>query len=252
MDVQQSTGFVIWLTGMNRSGKSTLAGHLAKQFAAAGRRVELLDEDADAALLLEGLGASKDDHAKAVARVGLVAKAVMRSGGIAICAVLSPYRDARDQLRKEARRFVEVFCDCAMEKLQQRDPEGIYRRALAGELKEVPGVDVPYEPPGHADVVVHTDQVPVAEAGARVFQALVDLKYVGPTEFGRLTGGQRPRRGKPGKPAKAGKAKAGKGAKPARAAKAAKSKPAKAKASAKTAARKAPRKVAALTARGGR
>jgi adenylylsulfate kinase len=227
MDAQQSTGFVIWLTGMNRAGKSTLAAHVATKFAAAGRRVELLDEGGDAALLLEGLGSSKEDHAKAVARLGLVAKAVMRSGGIAVCAALSPYRDAREQLRKEARRFVEVFVDCSMEKLQQRDPEGIYKRALAGELKQIPGVDVPYEPPAHADLTIHTDQVPVAEAGTRIFQALVDLKLVGPTEFGRLTGGQRPRRGKPAKAARGG---------------------ARKKLQAKAAARKAPRKVAARTA----
>lgn len=207
---QQGNGFVIWLTGMNRAGKSTLAAHLAARLAAAGRRVELLDEDGDASVLLGGLGASKEDHAKAVARLGFSGKLVMRCGGIAVCAALSPYRDAREQLRREARRFVEVFVDCAMEKLQERDPEGIYRRALAGELKQVPGVDVPYEPPAHADVTIHTDQVPVAEAGTRVFQALVDLKYVGPTEFGRLTGGLRPRRGKPGRAGKrpAGAAKA--------------------------------------------
>jgi adenylyl-sulfate kinase len=228
MDGQQSTGFVIWLTGMNRAGKSALAAHLASRFSAVGRRVELLDEHGAVAVLLDGLGPSKDDHAKAVARLGFVAKAVMRSGGIAICAALSPYRDARDQLRKEARRFVEVFVDCSMEKLQQRDPEGIYKRALAGELKQVPGVDVPYEPPPHADVTVHTDQFPVAELGTQVFQALVDLKYVGPTEFGRLTGGRRPRRGKPGKAARGG---------------------ARKKLQAKAAARKAPRKVAARTAK---
>ncbi len=227
MDAQQ-TGFVIWLTGMNRAGKSTLAAHVASKFAAAGRRVELLDEDGDAAVLIDGLGSSKEDHAKAVARLGFVAKAIMRAGGIAVCAALSPYRDARDQLRREARRFVEIFVDCSMDKLQQRDPEGIYKRALAGELKEVPGVDVPYEPPGHADVTVHTDQVPVAEAGTRVFQALVDLKYVGPTEFGRLTGGQRPRRGKPARAARGG---------------------ARKKLQAKAAARKAPRKLAARTAK---
>jgi adenylyl-sulfate kinase len=228
MDPQQRAGFVIWLTGMNRAGKSTLAAHVASRFAAAGRPVELLDEGGDAALLLEGLGPSKEDHAKAVARLGFAAKAVMRTGGIAVCAALSPYRDAREQLRKEARRFVEVFVDCSMDKLQQRDPAGIYKRALAGELRQVPGVDVPYEPPSHADLIVHTDQLSVAEAGTRVFQALVDLKLVGPAEFGRLTGGQRPRRGKPGKPARGG---------------------ARKKLRAKAAARKVPRKVAARTAR---
>ena len=154
----------------------------------------------------------------------------MRNGGVAICAALSPYRDARDQLRKEARRFVEVFVDCSMEKLQQRDPEGVYKRALAGELKQVPGVDVPYEPPGHADVTVHTDQVPVAEAATRVFQALVDLKYVGPDRV-------RPAHRRPAAPAReagegreAGARRRGK------------------KPQAKAAARKAPRKVAARTA----
>ena len=235
MDVQHTTGFIVWLTGMGRAGKTTLAQALATRFASAGRRVELLDEGGAAAVLLDGLGPSKEDHAKAVARLGFVAKAVMRNGGIAVCAALSPYRDARDQLRKESRRFVEIFVDCSMEKLQARDPEGIYRRALAGELKQVPGVDVPYEPPGHADVVVHTDQFPVAEATTRVFQALVDLKYVGPAEFGRLTGGQRPRRGKQ---AKAGKRKG--------AARGSKKKP-----SPRGAARRAPRKVAARTARPG-
>jgi adenylyl-sulfate kinase len=233
MDVHHTTGFIVWLTGMRRAGKTALAQQLANKFAGAGRRVELLDEDGAAKVLLEGLGTSKEDHARAAARLGFAAKAILRNGGIAVCAALSPYRDARDQLRKDSRRFVEVFVDCSMEKLQQRDPEGIYRRALAGELKEVPGVDVPYEPPGHADVVVHTDQVPVAEAAMRVFQALVDLKYVGPTEFGRLTGGQRPRRGKPGKPARSKRAKASGGRKGA----------------AKAAARRAPRKAAARTAK---
>ncbi len=225
METQQSTGFVIWLTGMKRAGKSTLAEHLAARLTAAGRRVELLDEDGEAALLLEGLGAAKEDHACAVARLGFVAKAVMRAGGVAVCAALSPYRDAREQLRKAARRFVEVFVDCSMEKLQERDEDGVYKRALAGELTQVPGVDVPYEPPARPEVTVHTEQVSVEEASTRVFQALVDGKYVGPTEFGRLTGGLRPRRGKA---ARGGTRK---------------------KLAARAAARKAPRKVAARTAK---
>ncbi len=109
-------------------------------------------------------------------------------------AALSPYRDLREQLRREARRFVEVFVDCGMETLQARDPEGLYKRALAGELKDVPGVDVPYEPPTRPEVVVRSDQESVDQGCVRIFQALVDGKYLGPSDFGRLTGGQRPKR----------------------------------------------------------
>ena len=192
----QGPGFIVWLTGMNRAGKSTLATYLATRLTAAGMRVELLDEGGTAKLLLEGLGTTKDDHARAIARLGLVAKAVMRSGGVAVCAALSPYRDAREARRKEARRIVEVFVDCDMEELQRRDTGGVYRKALAGELQNVPGVDVPYEPPARPEVTVHTDQLPVAEAGLRILQALVDNRYIAPADFGRITGGQRPKRGK--------------------------------------------------------
>lgn len=195
----QSTGFVIWLTGMKRAGKSTLAKLVANRLAAFGRPAELLDEDGEAKLLLEGLTESREDHARVVRRLGFVAKAVGRSGGVAVCAALSPWRDVRDQLRKEAKRFAEVFVDCSMEKLMERDPLGTYKKALAGEARNVPGVDIPYEPPQRADITVKTDQESIEQCVLKIFQGLVDAKLIGPAEFGRLTGGQRPKRGKPAK-----------------------------------------------------
>lgn len=228
METQQGAGFVVWITGMNRAGKSTLAKQVAERLAAGGRAVELLDEDGPAKLLLEGLGTSADERVRAIQRLGFVARAVAKGGGVAVVAALSPSREARDQVRKDARRFLEVFADCSMEKLQQRDAQGIYKRAFAGELKDVPGVDVPYEPPTRPEVVIHTDQLSVDESRTRIFQGLVDAKLVGPTEFARLTGGLKPKRNKPARAAKGGGRK---------------------KLDAKAADRKAPRKVAARAAR---
>src|SRR3990172_6349331 len=195
MDAQAQTGLIIWITGMNGSGKSTLARLLHQRLGLTGRRVELVDADDPTEILTKGLGATKEDRDTAVKRVGRVAKLLSRNGVVAVCAALSPYRKPRHALRREARRFVEVFVDCQMETLLARDP--IYKKAMAGEVKNVPGVDDPYEPPTHAEVTVHSNDEAVEAEAARVFQALVDLKYVGPSEFGRLTGGQRPKRARP-------------------------------------------------------
>jgi adenylyl-sulfate kinase len=192
MDAQAQTGFIVWITGMRGSGKTALARFLHQRLSMAGRHAELLDGDDAGEILTQGLGATRDDRDLAVKRVGHVAKMLSRNGVVAVCAALSPYRDVRETLRREARRFVEVFVDCAMETLLQRDP--VYKKAMTGEARNVAGVDDPYEPPTHAEVTVHTEREPVEIAAGRVFQALVDLKYVGPTEFGRLTGGQRPKR----------------------------------------------------------
>ncbi len=220
MDQQQATGFVIWLTGMAGAGKTTLANHLGKRFAAAGRPAELMDGDAPNELLTRGLGVTKEDRDTAVRRLGAVSRMLVRHGAVVVVASLSPFRDARDAVRRDVRRFVEVFVDAPMDTLLARDTEGMYRKALAHELTNVAGIDDPYEPPGHPELVVRTDQERPDAALGRLFQKLVDMKYVTPAEFALLTGGLKPRKGA-AKPAPAKSAKPAKGAKPAKASKAA-------------------------------
>jgi adenylylsulfate kinase len=255
MDVQQPSGFVIWLTGMAGAGKTTLANQIVKRFAAVSRHVEMLDGDAPAEILTRGLGVSKDDRDMAVRRLGAVARMLVRHGAGVVVASLSPFREARDLVRRDVRRFVEVFVDAPMETLQARDSEGLYKRALAHELTNVAGIDDPYEPPAHPELVIRSDQEKPDVASMRVFQKLADMKLIPSAEFIRLSGGMRPRRGSaapeaararpgaaPAKADKAGKAsKAGAVAGAGKAAKAAKGGKAVARPAAPAAGKKASR-----------
>jgi len=224
MDAHQVTGFVVWLTGMSGAGKTTLGNQVVKRFAAAGRPAEFLDGDDSGEILTRGLGVSKEDRDTAVRRLGAVARMLARHGAAVVVASLSPYREARDAVRRDVRRFAEVFVDAPMETLLARDSEGLYKKALAHELTNVAGIDDPYEPPSHAELVVRTDQEKADAAASRLFQKLVDMKLLAPAEYQRLSGGLRPKRA--AKPAKAPAKGAKKGAapqkarpKPARAAK---------------------------------
>src|SRR5689334_24733741 len=142
-----SDGFVVWFTGMSGAGKSTLAAMLAAELTRRGVHVESLDGDVVRTYLSKGLGFSREDRDTNIRRLGFVAKLVARSGACAITAAISPYRITRDEVRRSFPRFCEVYCDCPLEVLAERDPKGLYRRAMRGEIKNFTGVDDPYEGP---------------------------------------------------------------------------------------------------------
>ena len=172
-------GFVVWFTGLSGSGKSTLASMLAAELSKRGVHVESLDGDVVRTHLSKGLGFSRDDRDTNIRRIGFVAKLVARSGGCAITAAISPFREVRDEQRKAIGRFCEIYCDCPIEVLQHRDVKGLYARALAGEIKGFTGVDDPYEPPLAPEVVVHSDLESLPESLAKIIARLEELGYVG-------------------------------------------------------------------------
>jgi adenylyl-sulfate kinase len=151
------TGFVLWLTGLSGAGKSTVAAKLAPALAERGHRVELLDGDEVRTNLCQGLGFSRADRDTNIARIGYVAAKLAHHGVAVLVAAISPYRQARDQVRAGVDRFVEVHVAAPVAICAERDPKGLYAKALAGEIKQFTGVSDPYEPPLDPEIVLHTE-----------------------------------------------------------------------------------------------
>ncbi|MCB9728916.1 MAG: adenylyl-sulfate kinase [Deltaproteobacteria bacterium] len=169
-------GYALWFTGMSGAGKSTLSAELATVLRDRGLKVEVLDGDEVRTNLSKGLGFSKEDRDTNVRRIAYVARLLARNGVVAIGAAISPYKETRDQVRDTfpVGSFVEVFVHCPLETLIERDPKGLYARALKGELKHFTGIDDPYEPPDNPEVIVNTG-VETVESGVRRILSALEL-----------------------------------------------------------------------------
>ena len=175
-----SNGFTLWFTGMSGAGKSTLANLLADELRARGHLVEVLDGDEIRTHLSKGLGFSKEDRDTNIRRIGWVCRLLARNGVIAISAAISPYREIRDEVRAMHDRFFEAFVECPIPTLAERDVKGLYKKALAGEIKNFTGVSDPYEAPLHAEIVLNSETETKEESLARLLAALEAKKFIHP------------------------------------------------------------------------
>ncbi len=171
-------GFTLWFTGLSGSGKSTVSQKIAARLKKTGAKVELLDGDAVRTNLSQGLGFSKEDRDTNIRRIGFVCELLSRNGVIAIVAAISPYRAVREELRARIPNFVEVFVECPIEVLAERDVKGLYRGALAGEIPQFTGVSDPYEPPADPDLVIRSDHESPEESVAKVWAKLESLELI--------------------------------------------------------------------------
>jgi len=169
----QHQGATIWLTGLSGSGKSTIANLVAKRLRAARAKVEVLDGDVVRTNLSKGLGFSKEDRDTNIRRIGFVCGLLSRNGVIAIAAAISPYKQIRDEVRATTTNFVEVFADCPLDTLIDRDVKGLYKKALAGEIKNFTGVSDPYEAPENPEVRIDSGSQTPDESAAAVWDHLV-------------------------------------------------------------------------------
>jgi sulfate adenylyltransferase len=175
-------GACIWFTGLSGAGKSTTAEVLTMLLLEHGRQVTLLDGDVVRTHLSKGLGFSKEDRDTNILRIGFVASEVVRHGGIAVCAAISPYRAARNEVRQMvgADRFIEVFVDTPLDECERRDSKGMYARARRGEITGWTGIDDPYEAPERPEITLDTLNHSAEDNARRILEHLIEESLVRP------------------------------------------------------------------------
>lgn len=171
-------GFVVWLTGLPASGKTTIARELERELKDRGLKVEVMDGDEVRQGLSRDLGFSKEDREKHAMRVAYVSKLLARNGVAVIVALISPYRSFREAIRRDIKDFIEVYVKCPVEECARRDPKGLYARALAGEIPDFTGVNDPYEEPENPELVLDTLAESTRESVGKLLSWLSEKGYL--------------------------------------------------------------------------
>lgn len=170
--------WTVWFTGLSGSGKSTLAHKLAEYLDLFACPYELIDGDAVREELCQGLGFSKKDRDENIRRIGYVARLLNCHNIVSIVAAISPYRQARTEVRGKLSKFLEIHVDCPLETLVRRDVKGLYKRALAGQIEHFSGISDPYEAPVEPDVYVNSGSQTPEESLAVIVHKLEKLGWI--------------------------------------------------------------------------
>ncbi|KIM13288.1 MAG: adenylylsulfate kinase [Sulfurovum sp. FS08-3] len=171
---------IVWFTGLSGSGKSTIANALEAKLYQLNHHTYLLDGDNIRHGLNRDLGFDEASRVENIRRIGEVAKLFVDSGVIVLTAFISPFVSDRAIVRSlvEEGEFIEVFIDTPIEVCQQRDPKGLYQKALSGEIKNFTGIDSPYEAPKKPEIHLKTDTITVDEGVNQIVEYLKTKGYI--------------------------------------------------------------------------
>jgi adenylylsulfate kinase len=177
--IHYSPSFVIWLTGLPSSGKTTISGMLKlKLKEQLDLYIEVLDGDVVRRELSPELGFTKQDRDLHARRVVYLCKLLLRNGVPTIVSLISPYRDFRSFARKEIGNFIEVYVKCSLGTCIRRDVKGLYKKALEGKIKDLTGLQDPYEEPVNPEIIVNTEYESLEEIVGTITLKLRDLDYL--------------------------------------------------------------------------
>ncbi|MFX0102691.1 MAG: adenylyl-sulfate kinase [Candidatus Hodarchaeota archaeon] len=175
-----SKGFTLWFTGLSGAGKSTIADALVSKLREKGLKVERLDGDIVRKSLTKDLGFSMEDRKTNIERVTFVAKLLTRNDVAVLLSFISPSIKVRNQSREEIGNFIEVFVKCSLQGCIDRDVKGMYKKAIAGEIKDFTGIHdtAPYEEPPNPEIVLDTEKYTVEECVQQVMDYLSKNSWI--------------------------------------------------------------------------
>jgi adenylyl-sulfate kinase len=163
-------GFTVWFTGLSGAGKTTVSRLVRTELLALGLQVEVIDGDVIRKYLCQDLGFSKEDRDENIRRIAFIAHLLTRNGIVVLVSAISPYRHARDAARLVIGEFVEVYVNAPLNVCEAKDPKEMYKKARLGKIRAFTGVDDPYEPPLHPEVVCETEHESTRESTAKVME----------------------------------------------------------------------------------
>ena len=170
------TGFVLWMTGLSGSGKTTIALLLEEELQRRQIRVERLDGDIVRKSLTRDLGFSKEDRLENIRRIAEVTKLLINTGMITICSFISPTEEIRQMAKNiiGENDFIEVFLNTPLEVCEQRDTKGLYKKARSGEIKDFTGISSPFEAPKNPDLEIDTSKLSIKDSVDLIFDSIID------------------------------------------------------------------------------
>ena len=179
-NANRHASFIIWLTGLSGSGKSTIAYSVEERLYRRGMKTYVLDGDNVRKGLNSNLGFSMEDREENIRRIGEVAKLFVDAGIVVITAFISPYEKDRALARSivDPNEFCEVYIKCPLEVCEQRDVKGLYKKARQGALKNFTGLDDPYEEPRHPELIIETAKASVGESVNQLLAFLESHKFM--------------------------------------------------------------------------
>jgi len=163
--------FVVWITGLARSGKSAIGKELAEILKDKGLKVEHLDGHSVRDLFPQ-TGFSRVEVNQHIERVGYLASKLESQGVFVVASFLSPYKESREFVRQNSKNFVEVHISTPSEVCEKKDDKGIYKKARIGEVKNFPGVNAEYEKPLSPALAINTTEISTTEAANKIYNHL--------------------------------------------------------------------------------